>query len=98
MSGDDTVPATKADIQAILSKLDGVATKAELDEVRTAMATKVEIADLQKKMETGFSDVKRRLDLLNESVLTIVNNLANNIDRIDNNIKDHEKRLQVIGA
>ena len=60
MSKDDTAPATKADIQAILTKLEGVATKAELDDVKSTMATKSDLHEIRMAMATK-DDVAKQL-------------------------------------
>jgi len=81
MGGNDTAPATKADIQAVLSKLDTMATKEELTNLRT-------------ETQNGFAVVNRRLDVLNNDMLAIVNNLANNVNRADERLEDHEIRIE----
>ena len=80
---DDTAPATKRDIQAVLKKLDDVAAR---------MATKDEMA-------VRFADVDRRLDLLNKNVDLIINNLNRidaQLDDHDQRIEQLEQGQQAL--
>ena len=85
MPDDDTAPATKADIKAILSRLDIMATKTALFQFEERMVG---------RMTVSFAEVNHRIDVLNKDMLAIVNNLANNVNRINEQLEDHETRIE----
>ncbi|QDU10895.1 hypothetical protein [Gimesia aquarii] len=84
MTSNDTTPATKADIEAVLSKLDTLATKDALSQLEERWTG---------QMTDGFAVVNERLDVLNKDMLAIVNNLANNFNKINDRLEDHETRI-----